>query len=521
MNLLDQDFRKKLIADIKNEENIQRKVLAYKKYRIQQDDFYSYVFEYLVTMYGRATVKQMAVFNEINLQKRISNSEASIYNYEPKREVENDIMLNVYNSMSINSKMKASNVAYKYLDQCTLKVKPYKGSFKLELLHPHQFDVIADPKNPEHSKAYIISNMDTRLREQIQRENDRTGNSQGDIYNDQMNQLIGDPDDKVSTLERYYVWSKDYNFCMNGKGEILDKDTEEVISDNSNLESNFTSPLAEYQIMPFIDIVGERDYEYWVRSGNLLMDGTIKYNVMLSSEFETVSLQGFSQAYFKGPKDAFPQTLSVGKNKCLFIPVLEGQTVDSEFAFASPSADLAGSLAFRQSWLAAFLSSRGLDTNVINSKGESIKATSGIEKLLQMVEKFEASQSDFSLFRHVEKELYKVLFHYTKVLQVATDRDGNPYLNQDLQGSLGEYDPKQFYIEFHKPEAIKTKVQELEEFEKELDLGLNSRVHYLMDKYGMNDEDAIKYLKEIEEYNNAKGQQASSIEEQSLPGSES
>lgn len=518
MDLTKLNDRKHLIQEIKNEENVQRKIVSYKKYRMQSDDFYEYVYEYLESMYGHDVVKEMAVFHEVNLQKRISKEEASIYTHPAKREIENEVMQNVYKDLYADEKLRMTNEAYKYLDQCTIKVVPKNGCFKLQLLLPHQFDVIPDKEDPTKPLAYIISNFDNTTRDRVRRSNDRTGYSQGDTYRDLINQNIADPDDPKLKNERYYVWTKDFNFVMNGKGDLLYKNTEKIIENQSDIEVNVMSPLADYQIMPFIDIAPSRDFEYWVRSGNLLYDGTIKYNCILSTEFATVELQSFSQSYFRAEQSVIPEKLIVGKNRCIKIPVTPGSTVTPEFGFATPSADLTGSRQFRESFLAAFLSSRGLDISVVNGRGDVQKASSGIEKLLQMIEKFEASLDDFSTFKRVEHELYKLLFFYTKALQNVTNSEGFLILKDEYQGTLGDFNPDDFYVEFHRPQAIKTKMQELDEFEKELDLGLNSKVYYVMEKYDINEDEAIEYIQKINDHQrletNGISQQTPSIEKQ-------
>lgn len=522
MDLTKLDDRKTLIEEIKNNENVQRKIVSYKKWRMQNDDFYQYVYEYLKDMYSHEVVKEMAVFHEINLQRRISKEEASIYTHPAKREIENEVMQNVYRDLYADEKLRMTNEAYKYLEQCTIKVVPKNGCFKLQLLLPHQFDVLNDKQDPTKVKAYIISNFDNTTRDRVRRSNDRTGFSQGDAYRDLVNQNIADPDDPKLKNERYYVWTDDFNFVMNGKGDLLYKDTEVIIENQEDIEANVISPLREYQMMPFIDVAPTRDFEYWVRSGDSLFDATIKYNVITTSEFSSVELQGFSQSFFRAEAEIIPEKMIVGKHRCLKIPVIPGSTITPEFGFASPSPDLTGSREFRESFLAAFLSSRGLDISVVNGRGDVQKASSGIERLLQMIEKFEASLDDFSTFKRVEHELYKLLFFYTKALQNVTDTNGNPILKSDYQGQLGEYEPDDFYVEFHRPQAIKTKMQELEEFEKELDLGLTSKIYYLMEKYDLSEEDAKEYLVKIKDHEelqrNAEGQQSTSEQVENLSG---
>ena len=55
-------------------------------------------------------------------------------------------------------------------------------------------------------------------------------------------------------------------------------------------------------------------------------------------------------------------------------------------------------------------------------------------------------------------------------------------------------------VEFAKPEMIKTEMEMLEVAQKEIEMGLTSRVHVLMKLKGMSKEDAINYLKEVDQF---------------------
>lgn len=511
--LLDQSYRKKIIGEIKGDENTQRKIDSYKKMNMQNDNFFHYVKEYLESKLDAATVDELNIFSNVNLQRRVSKNEASIYKREPERSFflnDNEIvdMKKIYDDMDINSCLRYANEAFKYQEQCAIQVYPEDKSLKARVLLPHHYDVIPVPDNPEKAMAYIISNFNNTNRDKIRREDgqNRTGYSQGDTYRDSLNQEIADYDDAELKKERYYVWSDSYNFVMNGKGEILDKETQEPINydiiDESGsvlLDENILSPLFEWGCLPFIDIASKKDFEFWVRSGNSLYDATLIYNVILTSEFKTVEMQGHAQAYYKGDANHLPENMRVGIDKLIFIPVDPANEVNSEFGFANPGSDLSGIREFRESYLKSFLSSRGLDSSLISGEGDSSGATSGVQKLLEMIDKFDASLEDFSVFRNVENKLCYIISSWIKSLY-AERQDGELILDEKYQVNIS--DPKELRcsIEFGKPEMIKTEKEELEIFEKELDLGITSRVHYLMENKGMSKEEAEKRIMEVDQY---------------------
>jgi hypothetical protein len=502
--LLDISYRKQIIKEIKADENTQRKVVSYKKQNMQEDNFFQYVQEYLESKLDPLTVKEMSIFANVNLQRRISKSEASLYKKEPIRRFmagnkEVPEFSSIYSDMDINTVLRMANEAYKYEGQCAIQIYPYEDKLKCRVLLPHHFDVIADEKNPERPVAYIISNFDNTSRDKIDRAVRRTGFSQGDKYRDSINQEIADYDDQNLKNERYYVWSKSFNFVMNGKGEILDKETESVVIEAfEDNDVNIMSPLAETQCLPFVDVSSGKNFEFWIRGFDSLFDATVMYNVILTSEFQTVEMQGHAQPYYKGDAEHMPENIRIGVDKMIFIPQNPNNPVNSEFGFANPGSDLSGIRQFRESFLAAFLSSRGLDTSIVSGNPTTNTASSGVEKLLQMVEKFEASQEDISLFRHVEEEIAEIIACYISSFRGL--RVDDSLMLKDIYQLTVMPEDLAVNVEFAKPEMIKTEMEMLEVAAKEIELGLTSRVHVLMKLKNMTKEEAEKHIQEVDQY---------------------
>lgn len=509
MNLLDIGVRKKILAEIKSNENIQRKIVSYKKWNMQRGNFHQYVTEYLESKLDTETVKEMNIFSSINLQRRISTTEASIYKGSPERKIfinENEApeFQDIYQDIKVNMAVKKANVSYKYQDQCFIQFAPDFMAKKLEArtLLPHHVDVVPDMRDPRKPFAYIISNFDNTNRDKIRTHNDHTGYSQGDIYRDGVNQGIADPDDAKLSDERFYVWTKELNFVMDGRGEVLDKETEQfaidVVDEN---DINVVSPLREYNCLPFIDVCqpSEKDFEFYVIPSDDLFDSTILYNVILTSEFQTVEMQGHAQAFYKGDAEHMPENLRVGVDKLIFIPVNPNNPVQAEFGFANPGSDLSGIREFRESYLAAFLSSRGLDVSVVSGKSSVQKASSGIEKLLQMIEKFEASKDDIDLFKEVEHQAFEIIYKWIQALSGAR-QDGNLLLSEKYQLNLPDFDQASFKIKYEKPESIKTEKERIEIANMEIEAGISSAVHTAMHYYGLSEEQAIERIKKAQEY---------------------
>lgn len=505
--LLELSYRKKIIQEIKSDENVQRKVVSYKKQNMQEDNFYQYIVEYLESKLDPLTVQELSIFSNINLQRRVSKAEASLYKNPPARGVflngkEIPEFEQVYSKMDVNTLLRRANEAFKYQGQCAIQVYPDKKKLCARVLLPHHYDVIPDEMNPEEPVAYIISNFDNTSRDEIKRNDRRTGFSQGDRYRDSVNQTIADYDDQQLRKERYYVWSKTFNFVMDGRGQILDKASEQVIiTDNADeTDPQILSPIAEFGEIPFIDVSSGKNFEFWVRGFDSLYDATIMYNVILTSEFQTVEMQGHAQPYYKGDAEHMPENIRIGVDKMIFIPQNPQNPVNSEFGFANPGSDLSGIREFRESFLAAFLSSRGLDTSIVSGSPQASVASSGVEKLLQMIEKFEASQEDISLFQNVEERLVSIIAAFIKALRGETI-DGQPVLSPAFQISLPEsVEDLSLNLQFHKPQMIKSEMELLEIAEKEIDMGLMSKVHVLMNLKNMTQEEARNHLKEVAQF---------------------
>jgi hypothetical protein len=290
---------------------------------------------------------------------------------------------------------------------------------------------------------------------------------------------------------------------MNGRGEILDKITNNVTEVIEENDPNILSPLEEFGCIPFIDISNPKSFEFWVRGYDSLFDATITYNVILTSEFQTVEMQGHAQAYYKGDANHMPENLRVGPDKIIFLPLDPVNPTNSEFGFANPGSDLGGIREFRESYLTAFLTSRGLDSSIVNGRAQTSTASSGTEKLLQMVEKFEASQEDVSTFERAERELFYIISFWISSLY-AEVVDGEPLLDDDFKVQLPEND-HDISINFSRPEMVKTESESLDIKQKELEMGLTSRVHILMELKNMDMDQAKEYLAQVDQLEGLNG----------------
>lgn len=468
-NLLLFPERMKVLDSIKSRENIKRKEESFADFEIFNDNIYPYVYNEIKKQTSQTTADAMPIVASINIGKRIVKSEATIYNNNPKRifdqNEDNDKALNaIYEDGSFNSKLQKENEYFKYRNQGFLQVVPKDKKITLRVLLSHHVDVIPQFNNPEKAYAYIVSAFDKT----------------SVLQSDQINAITADTDDYKASLERYVVWTEEYNFIMNGKGEIVGEAQENPI-----------------KRLPFIDVSKEKDFEFFIRTGMNLSEFTVLYNTIWSDDLYITRMQGFSQAVFVGNTDLMPKEYRVGTGTAIVLPADPNNPNNKlDFKFVSPTPDLAGSRESRQALLANFLTSRGISPKTISATIDSKESyTSGFERLLAMIDKFEATKEDFDLFKWVEIELADIVKKYAFYFSNNRELlDPKYWVTQTVLAS-------EFSIKFHEPEMIQTLAEKIENLKSKIDLGISDKVLALMELENLTEEQAEEKISKITERN--------------------
>ena len=479
--ILDQGYRKKILDEMRGTENDARKLESKRQVEIFNDRIYQHVWDRLRRNFSENTLKEMPVTASINLARRIAKQEASIYKNPPKREFVNvsdaqkEVLELIYKDMGADSKFMKSNESFKLQNQNHIMVVPKGGKICMRVLRNHHLDSIPYMDDPETSSVYIIGSYDvgTNL---VNRKRERGGTGfQGridqktDLDSDRRNQMIGDPEDYQN--EKWVWWSNNYNFITDGEGNIIS------VSEEGD-EKNYA------EINPVVD--------YWVRQGESLSEFTVEYNVHWSNVAQIVMMQGFAQAYLKAPQDMIPDNIHVGPNSILKLPIDKDNPTAVEFGYASPNPDLTGTIAAGESLLANFLSSRGLDPALVSGKAGGKKYGSGIERLLGMIENFEASKADYDTYKVAEKNVFQVVKAWYNALQTSDLLD-----NKYKAGMLSE--DADIEIEFSGPEMIQSEKEKLENYQMRMDMGIMSAVEIIQEDRGVDSDTAKEILEKIEE----------------------
>lgn len=473
LDLMNKADRLLLIKEIEGEENKARKAASLKQFEIFNDRQKQYVIEYLQGQFSEKTVKEMPIIASINLARRVVKQEASLYKEEPERDFYNvsddlkELLEAMYENNGLNDKFMKANEYFKLQGQTHLNWTIKYGKLTARVLLPHHLDVIPNDEDPEQGEIYVISSFD-KTNYLTTTDQSPTGYLGTTVsMQDGVNQKIGDRDD-YKLKKKYIVWSKEYNFTMNGFGDITSVEVENPIG-----------------VIPFVDISCSKDFEYWVRQGQSVSDFSVEFNGMISDVANVVRLQGWGQAVFMGPEGLLPESLQVGPNLVLRLPIDPNNPVDTDFKYVTPNADIAGSLDFLKMNLSMFLTSRGIDPKTISMDGSGQSFSSGLERLLAMITKFEASRGDMDLFRKAEMQSFEIIKAYSK----------------SYSGTLLDIPqiPEEAYmnIEFEAPEMIKSEKEELDIIQQKLEMGMMSEVDAYKEINDVDEETAIKDLAEI------------------------
>ena len=498
MSILSFEKRKEVLNAIRGEENNARKATSLKQSEIYNDRLFQYVKEELLRHFSSETVSEMPIVSFINFPRRIVNQEASIYKGDPIRSFsringeltdkqKEKIKLN-YEAMRADVKLKSANQKYKLQDQTHIMCLPLNGQLKIRALFQHQVDVIPSAKNPEVAEAYIISSFDKERYLTYQQEKSATGFSSRSQGNQQpgVNTVIADKEDYKKSLEYYVYWDKQYNFVFNGKGQIIDPETREPLENIT--DEDILSPIPG--IIPIVDISLDKDFEYFVRSGLAVSDFGTQYNAAMSDLWHIVRMQAYAVGVLIAPDGTLPENTRMGPNMYLNLktnPDAGINASDIDFKFVSPNPDIQSSLNFLETMLMNFMASRGLDPKEIATDGGK-SFNSALERMLAMIDEFEATKDDFKLFMRVEEELFEIVKAW---LNNASDQ-----LDEKFRVEIPE-DAK-ISVQFEEPQLVQTKSEKIKYWEDRISNGLASRVDAIMDIEGLDREMAIERVLEID-----------------------
>jgi hypothetical protein len=468
IDLLVLENRQAILKDIRSLENVKRKSESFADYEFMKDRLYPYVRDELVCQLGEKSVAQIPIVSTLNVGKYVVKNEATIYTDCPERTIENandtDVKAveDLYEKQQFDSKLQKSNQWFKYRGQSMLQVLLKNKALQLRVVLAHNLDVVPDDVDPTIAQVVILSTFDKAQYLKAGQDNN--------------NQNIADPDDYKKSLERYVVWSAEYNFIMDGNGKVID--------------SIVPNPIGK---LPFVDISKDKDYEFFERVGQLLSQFTLQYNVAWSDALYVNRMQGFSVGVLTGDPNLKPESITIAPAKLLFLPTNpNNENSKLTLDFKNPTPNIEASLKVIEKLLASFLLMRGVESKKISSalSGGSSSYSSAIERLLAMVDEFQATKEDFSLYQMVEQELFDI------VKKFLLAYSGSGLLDKQYEVSQS-FASAELSVNFHEPQMIETKTEKLANAKSKIDLGIADSVSTLMEIDGVSEDEAIKQIDDI------------------------
>ena len=494
MDLSKIDDRGSLINQIKSQNNRARKQWSFRQFEVQGGRIQQFVKESLKGQLYAESVLEMPIVSSINVQKAVVDKKATIYKKAPNRvfteadEEQEEKLKLIYRDMKADMKLNQSNKGFVYQDQSIGMIIPKNGKLIMRVFKMHQIDAIVDPNDPESTLGFIISTFDRTMYEQTdgdrKEKNTATGFSGRSVQSAATQDADLDVAEKFQYqkyVEKYLVWTREHNFMMNGLGEVIDPATGEAPD-----EIDISSPLLGENILPFFEVHRDKDFEYFVRPSNALTDFTIQFNERLSDLANVQKLNGYAVGILKSPSDLKPNNLVVGGAQLVHLPT-DDPDKEVDFDFASPNSSIGEISEANDKFLNYFITSEGLGGDVVNSKGEMDKATSGIDRFIQSIQKIEAHADDYEMYSCAEAEIYEIIKAWLRVL------NGSDQLDRKYQiGNLSE--DSEVEVEYYKPDMIETDTEKLNNIERRVDIGLMSKREALMADRGIKDEEKAQEI---------------------------
>jgi hypothetical protein len=491
-NYENQKERKDFISDVLNSnENKARKNISLMQYEIYKSRQHPFVVEKIRREMGEKAAQNSRIISSINLTPKIVDEQAKVYLRPPKREFsglderQTEHANKLYEYCKANVKFKKANKIFKLQQQAAMQIVLRDGKIDFRPLYQHQYDVVPFQNDPEKAEAYIISSYDkNQLFQTVGKSNSFNPVTSRGYMSDTINQGIGDPDDYMGN-QLFYWWTNVYNFVTDKSGNILSKSEDGKVTD-----ADILNPIGD---LPFIDIAFDKDFEFFLRAANASVDFTLDFSMMLSDQSEIARLQGFAQAILTSVEE--PKDLRIGPRNYLWLKLDPNATDNTRpnFAFASPNPDIASMNQANANMLSMFLTSIGLSPKAVNPNGEKESYTSGVDRYLSMLERFEASADDYDVFKWVEKRAYELVKKWNNVYYNATENGFIPELS-------GVSLPEDSYVDvkFSGPEMQMSESEKLAMIQQKMEMGLMSRVQAVMLDQGVNEEMAQELIEKID-----------------------
>lgn len=499
--ILELGFRKKVIAEIIDTENVDRKLESLKRYELYKGLIKKWIIEQL-TKEGLQEETLVMMSNRaatVPILSKAVNKLARCYNAGVVRTSEEaQEQLDALSSLlEVDQRQKIKDRYRQLFKNCVTYVKPekddtdYDGSevykLRLKVLAPYQYDVIEDCYDHERPKIFILTDFIEQ-----NRYNNRTYAPEGTDGrgipgqrvsmvggSDRKDQIIADNREDQGVDCRTFIWWCDkYHFTTDQNGEIIkEKSPEDLIN-----------PIGK---KPFINMGDNQDGEFWAQGGDDLVNASVLINTLLTDLFSIAFIQGWGQMVVTG-RD-IPQHLNVGPRTALILNYDEGDP-EPKVDFASANPPLDSWMKMIEQYTAITLSTNDISPSSVAGKLEASNAASGIALLIEHSEATNSIEDKQRMFKDDEKLLWDIIFRWQNYL---FDKQ---VLSQE-HSEIGKIpETATIDIKFNSYSQILSEAERLDNIKKRKELGINTLIDLIrIDNPELTEEQAEEKLQKIME----------------------
>jgi hypothetical protein len=485
--LLDPALRKKLIQSFDSAANTRRKAEAFKGYECLKDSTDHYVYALLSAQFESETVYEMQyAISNISILRKVVEKLAKVYAGGVKRTVPNNDAATAQveelaKLMRFNEQMAKANRYFRAFKNTLVFPKPVKDEFgkyalKLEILPPFKYDVIEDSDNPELPLAVVLSDY-VPTRQSIFSISNPAVRGQNQTTRMVRESSASMPEQAAGEDARRFIWwTKNLHFTTNAKGEIISG-------------PGIDNPIGE---LPFVNIAGDQDGEFWAKGGGDLIDAGVKINTMITNVRHVAVSQGYGQMYMTGKN--LPKTIKVGPTHCIQIEQESTDDPKPEVGFLNSNPPIDELSRLIEMDVALMLSTNNLSTHGFSiSLSGSKDFASGVAMMIDKAESVEDITEQSRIFVEREPRVWGKVEKWWKVF------DERGLLSDVFKAAPVPKEAASVLLNFPDPKPVMSESEELDIIAKRRELGLNTEVELLMrDDPSLSEEQAQEKLTAIE-----------------------
>lgn len=500
-DILNEEYRQEVIAEIEGDENIKRKKAMKKRYEVYKDNTKMYVLEMMKAESNDKQITEEIMHRVANVSfaRKIIDKKAMVYKDGVKRDILSKSKNNqkqidaIVDHTNFNSLMKKINRYVELFKNALGSVLPYKCPktgkyyYRPTVMMPFLYDVIEDFHNPEIPRVIITSYYSNNTSSYAYTPENQSGMRELDgapvvpfRAGDGIDQIIADsPSDENIDKKEYIWWSNLYHFTTNQKGEII----------QGKQEPDLVNPIGE---LPYHNFSKDQDGHFWAVGGEDIIDGSILLNMLMSDLFYIAKYQGMGIGYMFGK--GVPKNAKVGASSFITMEVEEGDPTP-QLGFASSNPPIQAHLDMIESYVAYLLSTNKLEAGTVQASLSAASATSGVHEMIKRAENMDDIQDQREIYRDGEPVMFRLMAKWHN-LYLESDQ-----LKDEL-AELGKIDEDlKVGTKFPDPQPFVTEKEKLEIIQKRLDIGIDSmRDSIIKDNPDLSEKDADdKLLRILEE----------------------